>query len=258
MHGGTFLQGRIEALRDGIIANEIANEIVPLGHPITWESSTHSPFQNFLQMVRLLQNLQKQNDDALVVIDGAEGSGKSTVAFQLATAIQSGWEPETGLIIDYEDWEELYSLETGKVFILDEGGDLMFSRDSMARENKLVIRMFQMARIFNHIIIVCCPNIHWVDIYVRDHRALIYGHTHKAYSAEGVRRGMVSWHWPNRKFNWENSEWETRWNTVLHSKFRPIPKELKTWTDYEQLKKMKVQMRQMDLMSKIRGKEKRN
>lgn len=209
-------------------------------------------------MVHLLKQLQKQNDDAMLLIDGPEGSGKSTVAFQLATAIDPNWKPETGLIIDFEDWEQLYDLGTGRVFILDEGGDLMFSRDSMGRENKLVVRMFQMARIFNHIIIVCCPNIHWVDLYVRDHRALIYGHTHKIYHASGVERGIVSWHWPSRRFNWMNSEWESRWNVVGHSKFKPIPKELKVWIDYEQLKRMKVQMRQMDLTANLNKKRKGN
>lgn len=235
-----------------LINGFIVSQSVPLGHPLTWESSAHAPFQGYLEMVHLLQQLQKQNDDALVVLDGPEGSGKSTVAFQLATAIQPDWEPETGLIIDYEDWESLYDLGTGRVFVLDEGGDLMFSRDSMQRENKLVVRMFQMARIFNHIIIVCCPNIHWVDVYVRDHRALIYGHAHKVYHAEGVRRGIISWHWPSRKFNWQASEWETRWNVVGHSRFRQIPNELKAWISYEQLKRLKVQKRQMQLMDGIR------
>lgn len=232
-------------------AGEI-QQYIPLGSPATWEPDIRAPFHTFNGMVHLLTQLQKQNDDAMLLIDGPEGSGKSTVAFQLATALDPTWTPETGLIIDFEDWEQVYDLGTGRVFILDEGGDLMFSRDSLQRENKLIVRMFQMARIFNHIIIICCPNIHWVDLYVRDHRAMIYGHTHKVYHAQGVSRGLVSWHWPSRKFNWESSEWESRWNAVLHSRFKPIPKELKTWIDYEQLKKMKVQIRQMELQSKIR------
>ncbi len=235
------------------------NGPIALGSPLTWEPSAHAPFQNYVQMIHLLSKLQTQNDDAMVLIDGPEGSGKSTVAFQMATALDPKWEAETGLVIDFEDWEQLYSLETGRVFVLDEGGDLMFSRDALQRENKLVVRMFQMARIFNHVIIVCCPNIHWVDLYVRDHRALIYGHTHKAYHAEGVSRGMVSWHWPNRKFNWEQSEWETRWNVVGHSKFHAIPNELKAWKDYETLKKLKVEKRQMDLMAGLqKGKQRKS
>lgn len=244
---------------EGSVGETLHHPLIQMGHTSTWDNTSHAPFIGYSGMVHLLKQLQLQNDDAMILLDGAEGAGKSTIAFQLAKAIDPTWEAETGLIIDFEDWEQLYDLGTGKVFVLDEGGDLMFSRDSQQRENKLVVRMFQMARIFNHIIIVCCPNIHWVDIYVRDHRALIYGHAHKQYHAEGVNRGIVSWHWPTRRFNWENSEWESRWNIVGYSRFHAIPKTLKEWIDYEKLKKLKVQKRQMELTAglgrKGRGRE---
>lgn len=239
-----------------IVLNEHL-DLIPLGHPSTWLSNYYAPFNSYVGMVYFLKQIQKQNDDAVVLIDGLEGSGKSTVAFQLATALDPKWRPETGLIIDYEDWEAVYSLEPGKVFILDEGGDLLFSRDSQQRENKLVIRMFQMARIFNHIIIVNCPNIHWVDLYIRDHRALIYGHTHKAYYAGGVVRGLVTWNWPSRKFNWETSEWESRWNQVYHSKFNQIPTTLPEWIRYENVKRFKVGSRQLDLQLGVKERKQR-
>lgn len=232
--------------------------LIRLGAPETWEANQFAPFTGYLGMVEFLKCVQKQNDDALVLLDGLEGSGKSTVAFQLATALNPNWNPERGLIIDYDDWEEVYSLEPGQVFVLDEGGDLMFSRDALQRENKLVVRMFQMARIFNHIIIVCCPNLHWVDVYVRDHRALIYGHTHKAYYARGVERGMVTWNWPSRRFNWQTSEWESRWNQVGHSRFKPVPPTNRQWIAYETLKRLKVEKRQFQLQQGIKKKDRKD
>jgi hypothetical protein len=227
-------------------------EIIRLGDLRTWEPPRVAPFHDFDSMIHLMDSLRKQNDDCLTLIDGLEGSGKSTIARRIVKRLQPDWDAETGLIIDYDDWEEVYSLDSGRVFILDEGGDLMFSRDALQRENKLVVRMFQMARIFNHIIIVCCPNIHWVDPYVRLHRALIYGHAHKTYHADGVRRGIVSWNWPSRFFDWNKSEWTTRWNVVCHSRFSAFDNKDPDWIDYEKLKRLKVQKRQQELSEALR------
>ncbi len=235
-------------------------EMIPLAHPSTWETLSRAPFHSWDGMVHFINQLRYQNDDAMILMDGLEGSGKSTLAFQLANAIDPKWEAEDGLIIDFEDWENLYDLGQRRVFILDEGGDLMFSRDSMKGENKLVIRMFQMARIFNHVIIVCCPNIHWVDLYVRDHRALIYIHAMKEYHASGVERGKAIVHWPRRWFDWDAKSWESRWDEVINPlEFEEIPNHYAKWKRYEQLKRAKVQIRQQELQASLKsGGRKRN
>lgn len=224
-----------------------SHDLIPLGSPETWEPYSNAPFHDYRGMIRFLNGVRNLNDDAMLLYDGLEGSGKSTLAFQTANSLDKKWNPETNLIIDYEDWEEVYQLEEKQVFILDEGGDLMFSRDSMKAENKGVIRIFQMSRIFNHVVIVCCPNIHWVDLYIRDHRALIYGHAEKTYSQERfVERGMADFKWPTRRFNWETSEWESRWNSVYSAKFDPVPPSFAKWIRYEKRKRMKVQLRQLE------------
>lgn len=232
--------------------------MIPLGHISTWKPNVPSPYVGYSGLVPFLKALQDQNDDALVLLDGLEGSGKSTVgfhlarhvAFDVAKSLDECWQPETGLIIDFDDWMKVYDLGEGRVFVLDEGGDLMFSRDAMSGENKLLVRMFQMARIYNHIIIVCCPNIHWVDLYIRSHRALIYGHVVKTYHAKGVNRGQVKWHWPSRKWDWEKSEWKTRWMLSGTSRFKAVDND-DQWKEYEEFKRLKVQIRQLELQEKV-------
>lgn len=221
--------------------------MIPLGDVSTWEPYGKAPFYDWESMVHFLDCVRKQNDDSMILVDGPEGAGKSTLLFHLAHALDETWHPETGLIIDYDDWEEVYSLEPGKTFILDEGGDLLFSRNSQTRESKLLVRMFQMSRIYNHTLLVACPNIHWVDLYIRSHRALIYGHVHKYYHPDGVSRGLATWNWPKRGFDRKHSEWTTTWNEVYDLRFHAVPPELPLWQDYERFKKLKVQKRQLDL-----------
>jgi ABC-type dipeptide/oligopeptide/nickel transport system ATPase component len=240
-------------LHPNILPNDIPEGgLIPLGHPSTWEPYRVAPFEGYQGMIRFLDGVRNLNDDAMILIDGLEGSGKSTLAFQIAKKLEPAFNSDTDLIIDYEDWEEVYDLGEKRVFILDEGGDLMFSRDSMKGENKMVIRIFQMARIFNHIIIVCAPNIHWVDLYVREHRALIYGHAHKNYVPGGVQRGLSSFHWPKRRFDYENGEWKASWDRVFDARFQGIPQTLRSWKDYEIRKRNKVQLRQMELKKALR------
>lgn len=201
-------------------------------------------------MIDFLDCVRRQNDDSMTLVDGLEGSGKSTVLFHMAKRLEPTWDPETGLIIDFDDWEDVYDLESGKVFILDEGGDLLFSRNSQTRESKLIVRLFQMSRIYNHTLLVAAPNIHWVDLYVRGHRTLIYGHVHKKYHPRGVSRGLVSWHWPRRYFDYKRSEWEARWDHIYDSRFHPFAPDDEEWKLYEEWKKLKVRKRQAEMMMK--------
>jgi hypothetical protein len=155
------------------------------------------------------------------------------------------------LIIDYEDWEEVYELESGKVFILDEGGDLLFSRNSQTRESKLIVRMLQMSRIYNHTLLIAAPNIHWVDLYIRGHRTLVYGHVHKRYHPGGVTRGLVSWHWPKRYFDFKNSEWVSTWDRIYDSRFSAVGNDDGRWNEYERWKRLKVQKRKSEMTERL-------
>lgn len=216
-------------------------------------SSTSCPFNDWTGMVRFLLQIKNQNDDAVVVIDGAEGSGKSSLAFFLCNAMENGWDPNDRVIIDYEDWLEFYEAQNrGKVYLLDEGGDLVFSRDAMSGQNKHVVRILQMARILNNVIVICCPSINWLDKYIREHRALIYIRVHKEWSHDGVIRGKATVHWKSKVFNPSMSGAEKGWWTgVFDVYFPPIPKEDPQWKAYEHLKIAKIQNRAEQLRHKI-------
>ncbi len=202
-------------------------------------------------MIRFIKALTSQNDDCLVIIDGFEGSGKSSVAFQLCHYLEPGWNPQDRVIIDYEDWLQFYEAgDRGKTYLLDEGGDLAFSRDAMSGQNKHVVRILQMARILNNIMIVCCPSIHWLDKYIREHRALIYIKVHKEFHAGGVNRGRATVHWKSVRFDPTASSIKVNWSPVFDLEFHPVPKSSKQWATYEKLKIAKIQTRAFELVKK--------
>lgn len=202
-------------------------------------------------MVRFIRALTDQNDDCVVIIDGLEGSGKSSIAFQLCHYLEPGWDPQNRVIIDYEDWLQFYEAGERKcTYLLDEGGDLAFSRDAMSGQNKHVVRILQMARILNNIMIICCPSIHWLDKYLREHRALIYIKVHKEYHSGGVLRGRATVHWKNVRFDPSASSMIVRWSPVFDVEFEGVPKGNKQWAVYEKLKIAKIQTRAFELIKK--------
>lgn len=208
-------------------------------------------------MVKFLKAITAQNDDAVIIIDGLEGSGKSSLSFQLCHYLDPSWNPRDRVIIDYEDWLEFYEAgDRGKTYLLDEGGDLAFSRDAMSGQNKHVVRILQMARILNNIMVICCPSIHWLDKYIREHRALIYIKVHKEWHAAGVIRGRATVHWKSVRFDPTGSNVHVRWSPVFDVEFSGVDKSNKEWQVYEKLKIAKIQTRAFELVSKAGGKKK--
>lgn len=209
------------------------------------------PFVDWRGMVAFLKSITQQNDDCVIIIDGAEGSGKSSLAFQLCHALEKGWDPQERVIIDYEDWLQFY--EAGQracTYLLDEGGDLAFSRDAMSGQNKHVVRILQMARILNNIMVICCPSIHWLDKYLREHRALIYIKVHKEWHATGVIRGRATIHWKSVRFDPRAASINVRWTPVFDVYFHGIPSSDPQWKVYEKLKIAKIQTRAYELIKK--------
>lgn len=225
------------------------NSMIPQGHPSTWETSSPAPFHDWQTLIQFVKALKASNDDAMILMDGREGAGKSSLAFQLAKALDKTWHPDEGVIIDYTDWLNLYDLQRGKIFLLDEGGDLLFSRDAMTKEAKNLVKIFQMSRIYNHTLICLAPNLHWLDPYIRQHRGIIYVQVHKEYHLTGTRRGKATVYWSKRFFHRNDGEWRQSWTKVFDLTFEAVA-DLKAWREYEQIKLAKIEQRQTDLILK--------
>lgn len=174
------------------------------------KKNTGGFFFNSLLYSRLF-NIQKavteKNADHFIVICGKEGTGKSTLAIQIAAMLDPDF--KVGKIcFKMSDYiQQLNYCKKGDAYILDEGNMFLFSRESYSDDNRFMIKLFSILRQKNLYTIICVPNLFTLDSYVRDHRVdtLIYVHSRSKYvcyvkkairviSKEGSRSKSVGGH----------------------------------------------------------------
>ena len=125
----------------------------------------------------------KKKFDYLLLVDGYEGSGKSTFASNLAYWYRYIFLDrklnEQNFVFNLVDFaDSLYNFkdEPYEPFHIDEAGTLLFSRDASSKFVKQMIKILEVARARNWFFIVVLPNINFIDIYIRTHRATGWAH----------------------------------------------------------------------------------
>lgn len=152
-----------------------------------------------LRCYRVCQELE-QGLDHFFVIDGREGTGKSTIAHQIAAWI-------------YSDLTLKYTCTTAKAFleilherahkfkrepdhavsvIFDEGTELL-SRDTLQVTNKVLVKTFFVQRALRLCVIINIPNFHLLDSVVRHHRVRTLVHItargkYTCYTGKAIKR----------------------------------------------------------------------
>lgn len=175
-----------------------------------------------------LQTLNRRMNadyDNIIVIDGEEGSGKSNTGLQIALGLNPTYDPEN-IIYNHSDWNNRSIYQKKQVLMIDEGGDLGFSRDWNVKANKELVKFMMIARQLNQTMIFCIPNMNWLDKYFREHRT--------RYRVHMIHRGLAVVQ--ERVSDWRN-------NTVrFNDRFTFRPVNMKTtvpslWNRYQERKK---------------------
>jgi hypothetical protein len=154
-------------------------------------------------LVEHLKLRQRQDRDNLVIIDGYEGGGKSNCGLYLARLLDPGFDAEN-VIFDWEDWLRPANYQPGATLLLDEGGNLGFNRDWNVLENKEFVKYLMQSRQQTQTVIMCIPNFHWLDKYIRAHRAQVWIHMESRSRAVPLtpRRD-----WLKNELHWRPLEW---------------------------------------------------
>lgn len=171
--------------------------------PVEIEQAEHGYMDGYLEEQTLtIRALIKDNFDVVVVLDGREGGGKTTMAGQLCKEIDPTFDLSR-IVFDAEEFFKLANtLQPGQALLMDESMNVLFSRAAMSGTNISMVRLLAMCRAKRLFICLVIPSFFEMDKYAAMHRsnALIHIYTTpKKSGARGVERGYFRWYDYNAK-----------------------------------------------------------
>lgn len=128
-------------------------------------------------VVDVISKRVRSNYDCQVVISGGTGDGKSNLAIQLAMRLQSDFVSNMQSQIIFKRQEAIDSikrLEPFKVMIIDESMNLLFRRDFMKSQQKETLKLLDMCRKKNLVVLWNVPSFFSLDSHFVDTRVLIW------------------------------------------------------------------------------------
>ena len=114
----------------------------------------------------------KNEQQNVVIIDGDTGAGKSTLGIQicygLAKQLKVDFTLEKDYIYSLEDlWRKLQDPNASPINFMDEGALILSSKNSMSKESKDIVNLFNTMRSRGWSTIICVPNYKQIDKGVR-------------------------------------------------------------------------------------------
>jgi len=144
----------------------------------------------------LILGIQNKDWDCIIMIDGGEGSGKSTLGFVCATYLSKDNFTLLNISSGANDAiEKLDKLPQYSVLMIDEGSLALSSKDAMSREQKKLIKIFNVCRQKNMIIIIISPSFFDLTKYISCFRSRFLLHV---YTDEKMNRGRFAYFGKNK------------------------------------------------------------
>ncbi len=133
---------------------------------------------------KVIPSLSKKDKDCVLVIDGKEGSGKSTFALQIGKYV----DPTLNLsrvAFDAESFRQaIFKAKKGQCVIFDEAFAGLSSRSSLSGMNRALVGLMMQMRQKNLFVIIVLPTFFLLDKYVALWRTRALLHV---YESKGVR-----------------------------------------------------------------------
>ena len=137
---------------------------------------------------KVIPDLHKKDKDCFLVIDGAEGAGKSVLAFQIGKYV----DPSLNLsriVFSAEMFREaILKAKKGQCVIFDEAFTGLSSRSSLSMVNKVLISLTMQMRQKNLFILIVLPSYFLLDKYIALFRAKALVHVFESHGRRGYFR----------------------------------------------------------------------
>lgn len=145
---------------------------------------------------KIRPKIELKDHDWVWVVDGAEGSGKSVFAMQLAKVLDPTFDLSRVCMSPDEFTKAIIRAKHGQAVVFDEGFTGLSSRASLSEVNRLIVSLMMEMRQKNLVVIIVMPTIFLLDKYVALFRAKGLFHV---YTKEGKRGRWVYFNNKNKK-----------------------------------------------------------
>lgn len=144
------------------------NESVTITDPNTGEVLKYSMSSRLKESLdnKVIPSLHKKDKDCVVVVDGAEGSGKSTFAMQLGKYVDPSLNLARVVFNPEEFRSAIFKAKKGECVIYDEAFTGYSSRSSLSPVNRVLVSLAMQMRQKNLFVIIVLPTIFLLDKYM--------------------------------------------------------------------------------------------
>jgi len=175
----------------------------------------------------------KNDFDLWVCVDGEEGTGKSTFAYQFCKLVDPDFNPHR-IAYDTKTLLKIISdAPKGSAVMLDEAVELFYSREAMGRDRVALNKTVMQIRQKNLLFVLCIPNMMDLDGLLKNRRIKIRAHV--------TRRGWVQL-WFNKPRMWQISPW---WEHKFSDAFDKVKGE--EWEEYLSLKAAAFEVKETEV-----------
>jgi len=129
---------------------------------------------------KVKHSLEKKDEDFVLLIDGAEGAGKSTLAFQVGKYVDPTLVLDRVCFSGPQFRESIFNATKGQCVIFDEAFTGLSSRSSLSEINRMLVSLMMQMRQKNLFVIIVLPTLFLLDKYVALWRTRALLHVYKS------------------------------------------------------------------------------